>query len=232
MTSSNSPGDIFGDLFRTDNLIQNLSLPSVRLILLVNLVPLLGIVLFGWSLLELLLLYWSESAAIGFYMLAKLFVFMWMAGPNYIKENVISKPSGILGKILGMSFMLGFFTIHFGGFMLGHLFFILVLLSPPDASFGSIISPIWFGALAFFLSHGVSFVGNYLIGKEYKKTDVGKLMLAPYSRIVVMQVAIILGFALTAWMIPLGIPPIGPLLIIIAAKTLADVGGHVREHKM
>ena len=212
------------DFVDMDDLKQGLSKTSVQALLLVNLIPLFGVIFFGWDMLELLLLYWSESGAIGFYMLLKLAVFTWESNPDpKEKPSLLDKFSNTTGIVL-------FFIIHFGAFMVGHLIFILGLLAPPGSDPIAIFSPLLYGTLAFFLSHGASFVTNYLFGKEYKSTDIGKLTLAPYTRIVIMQVAIIFGIGLTFWMVPLGIPPIGPLLIIIAAKTLADINGHLQEH--
>lgn len=228
---------IFGEGFsqEIERIKQNITKVSVLSIIFVNLIPIFGAVLFGWGLIDVLLLYWTESAAIGFYMLLKIAVFMWKADPD-------TQKMGLMGKITAIIFMLAFFTIHFGGFMFGHLLFITAIFLPLEMEqavatesllgfdITALLAPILLGTLAFFISHGYSFVNNYLIGKEYKKTDMGKLTLAPYARIVIMQVAIIMGVFLTFWMIPLGIPPVGPILIIIVAKTVSDIIGHLREH--
>jgi hypothetical protein len=211
----------------------------------VNLIPVFGAILLGWGLVDILLLYWSESAAIGFYTLLKLAIYMWnQKEPGAEKKKGFFAPiNRLFSKFLGMVFILGFFTIHFGGFMVGHLIFILAIFLPFEP--GKIVEnssllgfdilaifyPILFGTLAFFISHGVSFVKNFILAGEYKTADMN-IMLTPYPRIVIMQVAIIVGLVFTAWMIPLGIPPLGPILIIIAAKTFSDVAGHMREHRM
>jgi hypothetical protein len=93
-----------------------------------------------------------------------------------------------------------------------------------------ILAPIWFGTLAFFLSLGVSFVQNYILKKEYTRAHVGVLMFLPYPRIVLMHLAILFGFLFIVIVQLFGLPPIGPMLILIAGKTLFDVGGHLREH--
>ena len=62
----------------------------------------------------------------------------------------------------------------------------------------SIIPPdLKYALLALFISHGVSFVTNYLLKGEYKKEKVNSLMGRPYARIVVLHVAIIFGGFLT-----------------------------------
>jgi hypothetical protein len=51
--------------------------------------------------------------------------------------------------------------------------------------------------LALFVSHGVSFVQNYLLKGEYAAARPEKLMGSPYGRIVVMHIAILAGGFLT-----------------------------------
>jgi hypothetical protein len=92
----------------------------------------------------------------------------------------------------------------------------------------SVMSPHMKGALlALFLSHGVSFVHNYLLKGEFAKASPQKLMISPYSRIVVMHVAIIAGAFLT---MALG-SPLGVLAVLIVLKTAIDVKLHLWEHK-
>jgi hypothetical protein len=81
--------------------------------------------------------------------------------------------------------------------------------------------------LALFISHGVSFVYNYLIKGEYARTDPGKLMGAPYARVVVMHVAIIGGGFLS---MVFG-SPAALLFVLVVLKTIIDVELHLREHK-
>ena len=77
------------------------SLSSLALIA-ANLIPLIGVLLLDWRIGEIMLLFWAESAVIGFYTLCK----MWRIG----KWSVL--------------FYGPFFVGHYGGFMAGHLLFI------------------------------------------------------------------------------------------------------------
>jgi len=84
-----------------------------------------------------------------------------------------------------------------------------------------------FAVLALFVSHGVSFVQNYLLKGEYAAARPEKLMGSPYGRIVVMHIAILAGGFLT---MAIGSP--APLLVVLVVlKTVLDVGLHNREHK-
>lgn len=46
------------------------------------------------------------------------------------------------------------------------------------------------------LSHGVSFVANFLLAGEHEKLGVSALMFAPYGRIVIIHCAVLLGGAI------------------------------------
>jgi hypothetical protein len=74
-------------------------------LIVANLIPLLGALFWQWDLGALMVLYWAESAIIGFF--------------NLCKILVIGRWSGIF---LGI-----FFLGHFGGFMAGHFLFIYTL---------------------------------------------------------------------------------------------------------
>ena len=78
-----------------------------------------------------------------------------------------------------------------------------------------------------FLSHGVSFVHNYLIAGEYKTSKPNELMAQPYSRIIVMHIAILGGGFLS---VKMG-SPVGVLIVLIALKTIIDVKFHLRQHE-
>jgi FtsH-binding integral membrane protein len=78
-----------------------------------------------------------------------------------------------------------------------------------------------------FLSHGVSFVHNYLIAGEYKTSKPNDLMTQPYSRIIVMHIAILGGGFLS---VKMG-SPVGVLIVLIALKTIIDVTLHLRQHR-
>ncbi len=79
-----------------------LSSPSTLALIVANLAPVAGTVFFGWNLGEVMVLYWGESAIIGFY--------------NLFKMAVINRWL--------MLFYGPFFLGHFGGFMAIHFLFI------------------------------------------------------------------------------------------------------------
>ena len=201
---------------------------SLGVLVAVNLLPLAGVVFFGWDVAALVILYWSENLVLGFYTLLKM---------------LVKSPLGGLGMGL-------FFSIHYGGFCAVHGLFILVMLvdgefdpMPTDSwplflvfpqllfhvvrQVLSFAPPEWlfaFAALVF--SHGVSFLVNFLLAGERDRLRVKDLMGSPYGRIVVLHFAIILGgFGAMA----LG-QPAALLIVLIALKLGLDIKLHLREH--
>jgi hypothetical protein len=107
------------------------------------------------------------------------------------------------------------------------LAFVQILLNVMKGAY-SVMSPnMRLALLALFVSHGVSFVYNYLIKGEYARTDPGKLMVAPYGRVMVMHVAIIAGGFLS---MVFG-SPAALLFVLVVLKTIIDIELHLREHK-
>lgn len=212
-------------------------LTNIPLVALVaaNLIPLWGVVFWEWDAFNVVLLYWSENIVVGFYNILKM---------AFVK---VSHPAEHLGKL----FMIPFFTIHYGGFCAIHGLFVLMLFEKGDSSFmNNTTWPCFFVFLqmllnvikhaysimslemryamgALFLSHGVSFVYNYLIKGEYTRIKGDKLMGSPYARIVIMHMAVIFGAFLT---MALG-SPVGILIVLVGLKTSLDVIFHLRQHK-
>ncbi len=190
-----------------------LPLFSMLVLVAANLIPLLSVLVGGWKLEEVMVLFWAESAVIGFYTLLKIAVVVrwWAPFPGL------------------------FFAGHFGGFMAIHFLFIYELFvrginarSPdPGAleALGHLFAPLWPALLALLLSHGVSFALNFIAHREYERTTVASLMKAPYGRIVVMQFTLIFG----GWVVMLLKNPMPALVLLIVFKVAADLRAHYGE---
>jgi hypothetical protein len=83
------------------------------------------------------------------------------------------------------------------------------------------------GAAALFISHGASFLLNYIGRGEYLRISAARQMAAPYSRLIVLHVTIIVGAMVVAF---IG-APIGALIVLVVLKTIFDLGLHNREHR-
>ncbi len=187
--------------------------PSVIALILANVIPILGVLFFDWSIGEVMLLYWAESGVVGVFNLAK----MW----------VINKVGAVL---LGT-----FFVGHFGGFMVGHLLFIYAFfIKDPSNNTGIPLTDVTKdfillmpALIGLFISHGISFKQNFLGHTEYSDKMLGRQMMEPYRRIFVMHITLIIGGMLTM-MLSNALPA---LLLMIVLKTMADLKAHLNQHK-
>ena len=95
------------------------------------------------------------------------------------------------------------------------------------SSFGEIAwGSVLIGAAALFVSHGASFLLNYIGNGEYQRTSAPRQMTGAYGRVIVLHLTILLGaFVIAA----LG-SPIGLLLLLVGLKTAFDLALHRREH--
>ena len=82
------------------------------------------------------------------------------------------------------------------------------------------------GAAALFLSHGASFLLNYVGNGEYLRTSAPRQMASAYGRVVVLHVTILIG----GFVVALLGAPIGALIVLVVLKTAFDLGLHRREH--
>ncbi|MDP2717797.1 MAG: DUF6498-containing protein, partial [Candidatus Micrarchaeota archaeon] len=193
--------------------------PSVWALLGANMVTAIGVVYLGWSPASVLLLFWAESAVIGFYTVLKMLL---------ARQERFDAPDSLAGKMLAGAafavvqasrlFLIGFFIVHYGIFMLVHLMFLLFFLVSETDPLGA-LATVALGGAAYFLSHGYSFVVNFLDQKGAEKAKAKSLMMAPYPRIFLMHFVVFLGafFGL-------------PALFLVAGKTFFDLASHLFEH--
>ena len=187
---------------------------STLVLVIANLVPIAGTVYLGWNLSDVLVLYWAESAVIGFFNVCKIIVLgRWMA-------------------LLAGPFFLG----HFGGFMAIHFLFIYTIFvqgtegmssSGGDlADVAKLFVILWPALAALFASHAYSFFANFLGRGEYRRRTIKDQMSEPYSRIVFMQLVLIFGGGIS-----MIIGQTGPvLMVVIGLKIYFDVKAHIKEH--
>ncbi len=200
-----------------DAIISNepltLASPSALLLIIANLIPVAGNIFLDWNLGDVMVLYWAESAIIGFF--------------NVCKLAVISRWTVLL---VGP-----FFVGHFGGFMAIHFLFLYTIFVKPQngmvagddlAGVAQLFVTLWSALAALFISHAFSFYKNFLGRNEYRGRTVIQQMTEPYSRIIFMHLVLIFGGGLT---LVLGNPaPV--LLLVIGLKIYFDVKAHLKQH--
>jgi hypothetical protein len=203
-------------------------LNAVSLLLVaVNLLPIAGVVWLGWDAFVLLMLYWLETAIIGFWTVVRL-----IAAPTAVDVNGKTLDRMSLAGRLAVG---GFVAVHAGIFMTVHFIFLWVLFSGAWAThihgIGSFVgemvvgTDLWIPLAFLFLVRGAMVMGPAvrrrlgIVGEAREPGAADNPVVGLYMRIVVMQITIIAG----AWFAMLAGDTVGPLVLLVLLKTLIDV---------
>lgn len=194
-----------------------------------NLVPIPGVLFWGWDVAHVVMVYWVETLIIG--------------GINVLRiaaaepEQVITpqrEGTGIKASELPIAkaLFIGFFVAHFGGFCLAEGQALAYLFNT-DLSRGIYVyarenPALVIAGLALLASHLVSFRVNYLNGEEYRRVDMARLMLRPYGRIFVLHLFIFAGGAALQFFKA----PALAIVIFVALKIAIDYRQHREERKI
>lgn len=214
--------------------------PSGQVLLLSNLALAVAVVALGWSVLDVVFLYWVENVVIGVINVLRMAISSPDASPPPDRvsiqgqrfpqppQHVSHARRAYHASKLGL---IPFFAIHYGGFCLAHGAFVIGLLGADGASLSlatvrELLTPslaLGVGLLA--VSHLYSFLSNFVLGGEYRRTNAAALMMRPYGRIVALHVTILLG----ALLVELAGSNLGLLVVLVVAKTVADLVLHEAE---
>jgi hypothetical protein len=188
---------------------------SAAFLVVANLVPVAGVLLFGWNVADLMVLFWAENVVIGVYAL--------------LKMAVISR--------WGVFFMWPLFLGHYGAFMAIHFMFVYYLFvrgfltTGPEPAAATALEglfvPLWPAILALFVSHGVSFFYNFLGRREYVGRTMRQQTAEPYQRMVLLHFTLIFGA------IPVLVmgQPLLALLVLVVLKIVMDLRAHLKERE-
>ena len=177
----------------TTTLARTYKQPVAWAILCVDVFPVWAVFMLGWGVEPLVFLYWLENLIIGLVTLIRLGI------TGYDK-----RPSGlVLAGFLGT-----FFTIHYGLFCYVHGVFIYVFASMHSGADLAFLNPIQLvhhamtrgSYMATFVItilglQGLLLLRDYLLTGAYRQLDIKAEMAAPYSRIVVLHIALFAGAA-------------------------------------
>lgn len=182
-----------------------------------NLIPVVGVLIWGWSAFSLILLYWLENVVVGVRTLAGIVVVALRQG---------SWPFAL--------FLAPFFTVHYGLFCMVHGVFVMSLFGG-DAFSGVDANPfdlsqavgaafaaqpnLWIAFASIALWQIGSFIWA-MIKLDPAEAVLQKLMFEPYPRIVVLHIAILASGLIV---VALG-QPVWAVAILGALKCAFEVG--------
>lgn len=204
---------------------------SVLVLVLMNLIPVYGVIFEGWSAFDIVFIYVAETIIIGLLNVLK------MAFASTIDSG--SKPASPITLLALKFFIIPFFIFHYFLFVSVQNIFLFVFLKGHDLedlleipqSFWEVLSAnnfeIGISVASIFGSHLYSFLFNYLGNKEYEKIGLPILMFQPYKRIFIQQFVVIIGIIL---MTVFNTPTVF-VLILVFFKIIVDAKMHIKIHK-
>jgi hypothetical protein len=201
--------------------VPSQDITSAWVLVAANVVPLLGVLFWGWDAFALIALFWMENVVVGVFFILR----MLLADPR--------DPALWAGKV----FLVPFFCFHYGMFTAVHGLFVFGLFGGKayDPHGLQVLEPamrvardfgLWLPLAALLASHGFSFLWNYLWRGQFRRAKLTELMSKPYGRVVVLHMGIILGAIATT---ALG-SPLWALLVLLALKIGLDLKAHLKEH--
>lgn len=193
------------------------------LVIGLNLIPVIGVLFWGWSAFALIVLYWLENLIVGVRTLASMFANAAITGG---------------ANWLGALFFGAFFTVHYGIFCFGHGIFVMALFGgsfygDSIIDLGGAVSKLFatqsnlaIGFASIVVWQVVQFV-RFIASGEVRRTNVLELMGSPYPRIIVLHVTIIFG----GFLLMLLNQPVGGILVLALVKMAYDVADVLRDPK-
>lgn len=195
-----------------------------------NLLPLVGVFLWGWKLSDLIVLYWFESGVVGAYTVAKIAL---------VRTDGPDRALRLLLKLFCTPFFIG----HYGLFWLVHGVFVVFFFTEIDimlttgpaealqavlAETGERLQRLIWPFVGIVVSHGAAFFSNFLENDEERHALPIQFMFQPYGRVVVLHVTTMVAAFM---LLQVGAPPIA-LIVFITVKILVDVVAHQWEHRV
>lgn len=190
----------------------------------INLMPIAGIVLFGWSAFVLMLLYWLENLIIGGYTLARMLV------GSYLRHAA---------SLTGALAIGAFFVLHYGLFCFVHGVFVFAMVTLSDAIYAGIEPPadpfnlvggvlgmleadreLFWSVVALIVVQMGAFAVFWVGGQRWREVEPIRQMFEPYGRILVMHLTI---FIVTIPVLLLG-QPMFAVLVLALLKSGLELG--------
>jgi hypothetical protein len=206
-------------------------------IVISNLVTLTAALWQDWSVLQLMWPFWAQSLIIGWYARRRILGLVEFSTAGFRINDRPVDPTDETRRSTA-----NFFALHYGGFHLGYLIFLIVMSTAADET-GRIavtnestraVSLIEIGhvypfdfviyaalAVGFWHSHRASHREHVAADLE-RVPNIGTLMAMPYARIVPMHLTIVFGLMLG----------VGAIWVFVLLKISADIVMHKVEHRV
>lgn len=176
---------------------EALSRPEALWVVMWNVIPVTGVLFFGWSAFSLLIFYWIENVVIGAF--------------NALKLAILCGSHGKKGLLAG-AFLVPFFGVHYGLFCYVHGVFLLAMLlfggmTPPDVAGGfepfnllptiwaqvEADEDLWLSVVALVGTQALAFLFLWLLPGKWRDMHPMIQMFEPYGRIIVMHLTIFIA---------------------------------------
>lgn len=177
---------------------RQISLSNISLVL-ANMIPLGGVLFFSWDPVLIFGIYILETVVVGIFNIVKM-LSSYHLGDRQVALKTESGYSGLKGYAL-----IPFFLFHYFFFVYVQSIFFFVFLQMGDSYMGQdpfnvianfkpfVMGKAKWAVLGLFVSHGISYLANFMLNGKYRETSIAQLMFRPYKRIFVQQFVVILG---------------------------------------
>lgn len=162
--------------------------------ILINLVPLWGVLFNGWDPKQIFLIYCAESIIVGLYNILKMLIVTQVKPKDVWDEKTGTEVSGY--------FFILFFIVHYGFFVAIQLMFFLgsskiadtmnpikALTVLPSLMDNYTRALLW----GFVGIYGLKMIIDFIFSGEFRRASMGLLMFSPYIRIFIQQFVVIVG---------------------------------------
>ena len=197
-------------------------------VLLTNLTVLAGVVAWGWPPGNVFLLFWVENVILGAVTAVKV---QTAEGADPTADNRYPRWVST-----------GFFTVHYGIFALVHGAFVTIIALSAGVSWAFVALGLPIVLIA--IRHVADLVTVWFLGRQRFAVSPGQAFASPYSRLIVLHMATLLGFMLVIpfggarrwatvlnpvrdWFAAQGYPLSDGALVVVllmVLKSIADVG--------
>ena len=189
----------------------DLSVVSLTILVLANLVPLVGVVFLEWDVFSIVIVFWCENVIIGLFSILELMLASEPSRSSHARK----------------AFLVPFFTFHYGMFCLAHGVFVFVLFgsaAQKDNPVFAVAGVLW-GVIGYAVDRGTAFLKGYIERRRHLQPGFRAFAVPPYERIIILHVTIIGGGCLVQW---IG-SPVPALVLLIVLKTGLDIYQRMAE---